>query len=133
MAINLEFQAEDGKVLMIRFNRSNVELHSEFEGDFEFSKNEFDEIKQSIIDGANNIWKNLNPRIADSFSSDYDEWYDKEAGNEANLFLMPKIHTIKIIPPFGRKTTRLYRFNKRTMESFIFDLNELDKVGKADE
>lgn len=130
MAINLESQSENGKVLMIRFNRSNVELHSEFEGEFEFSKDEFDEIKRSIIDGANNIWKNLNPRIADSFSSDYDEWYDKEVGNEANLVLVPKIHTIKIIPPFGRKTTRLYRFNKRTMESFIFDLN---KEGKADD
>lgn len=130
MAINLEFQAENGKVLMIRFNRSNVELYSEFEGKFEFSKDKFDEIKQSIIDGANNIWKNLNPRVADSFSSDYDEWYDKEADNEANLVLIPKIHTIKVIPPFGCKTTRLYRFNKRTMESFIFDLN---KEGKADE
>lgn len=130
MAINLEFQAEDGKVLMIRFNRSNVELYSELEGEFEFSKDKFDEIKQSIIDGANNIWKNLNPRVADSFSSDYDEWYDKEVGNEANLVLVPKIRTIKIFPPFGRKTTRLYRFNKRTMESFIFDLN---KEGKADD
>lgn len=128
MAINLESQSENGKVLMIRFNRSNVELHSEFEGEFEFSKDEFDEIKRSIINGANNIWKNLNPRIADSFSSNYDEWYDKEVGNEANLVLVPKIHTIKIIPPFGRKGTRLYRFNKRTMESFIFDLN---KEGRA--
>lgn len=128
MTINLEFQAEDGKVLMIRFNRSNVELHSESEGgEFEFSKDEFDEIKRSIIDGANNIWKNLNPRIADSFSSDYDEWYDKEADNEANLILIPKACTFKIIPPFGYKGTRLYRFNKRTIESFIFDLNELDK------
>ena len=127
MAINLEFQAEDGKVLTIRFNRSNVELHSEHEGEFEFSKDEFDEIKRSIIDGANNIWKNLNPRIADSFSSDYDEWYDKEAGNEASLVLKPKKNTIEIIPPMWNRSTRLYRFNKRTIESFIFDLNELDK------
>jgi len=124
MAINLESQSENGKVLMIRFNRSNVELHSEFEGEFEFSKDEFDEIKRSIINGANNIWKNLNPRIADSFSSDYDEWYDKEVGNEASLVLIPKAHIINANPPFGRKGTRLYRFNKRTMESFIFDLNK---------
>lgn len=124
MAIDLEFQTKNGKILMIRFNRSNVELHSELEGEFTFSKNEFDEIKRSIIDGANNIWKNLNPRIADSFSSDYDEWYDKESGNEANLVLIPKACTFKITPPFGRKGTRLYRFNKRTMESFIFDLNK---------
>lgn len=130
MAINLEFQSENGKVLMIRFNRSNVELHSELEGDFEFSKNEFDEIKQSIIDGANNIWKNLKPRVADSFSSDYDEWYDKEVDNEASLVIKPKMYTIDVSAPFGRKSTRLYRFNKRKMESFIFDLN---KEGKADE
>lgn len=124
MAIDLEFQSENGKILMIRFNRSNVELHSELEGEFTFSKNEFDEIKQSIIDGANNIWKSLNPRIADSWGSDYDEWYDKEAGNEASLVLKPKTHTIEIIPPLWHKGTRLYRFNKRTMESFIFDLNK---------
>ena len=129
MAINLESQSENGKVLMIRFNRSNVELHSEFEGEFEFSKDEFDEIKRSIINGANNIWKNLNPRIADSFSSDYDEWYDKEVGNEANLVLIPKAHIINVNPPFGRKGTRLYRFNKRTMESFIFDLNKELEAG----
>lgn len=129
MTINLEFQAEDGKVLTICFNRSNVELHSEHEGKFEFSKDEFDEIKRSIIDGANNIWKNLNPKIADSWGSDYDEWYDKEVGNEANLVLIPKACIINVNPPFGRKGTRLYRFNKRTMESFVFDLNELDKEG----
>lgn len=127
MSIKLEFQAENGKVLQVHFNRSNIELHSELEGEFEFLKDEFDEIKQSIIDGANNIWKNLNPRIANSWGSDYDEWYDKEVGNEASLVLIPRTYTIKVNPPFGRKSTRLYRFNKRTMESFIFDLNELDK------
>ena len=92
---------------------------------FEFSRKEFDRFREYLKAESNYTWKNLNPRVADSFESDYDEYYDREYDNEGGLKYIDRegltIH-LGLLPPYG-STNRLYQFNKRRMESFLFDLN----------
>ena len=125
------FEDVNEKVLKVVANRSNIrfvmpddEVPSRTET-FEFSRKEFNRFKEYLETEANRIWKNLNPRVADSFESDYDEYYDREYDNEGSLkFLDREGPTIQLSlwPPYG-STNRLYQFNKRKMESFLFDLN----------
>lgn len=72
-------------------------------------------------------WKNFTPREADSFASDYDDYYDKEFGNNGSLSIFDK--GICIEGPLQKKTKtpfiRLIKFNKRTFGSFVFDLLKL--------
>ena len=125
------FEDVNEKSLKVVTNRSNIQFvmpddeapsNSEI---FEFSRNEFNRFKEYLEADANCICKNLNPRVADSFESDYDEYYDREYNNEGGLkYIDREASTIllSLWPPYG-STNRLYQFNKRRMESFLFDLN----------
>ena len=125
------FEDVNEKSLKVVTNRTNIrfvmpddEVPTSAEI-FEFSRKEFDRFKGYLETEAKRIWKNLNPRVADSFESDYDEYYDREHDNEGSLkFLDREGSTIQLSlwAPYG-STNRLYQFNKRRMESFLFDLN----------
>jgi len=125
------FEDVNEKSLKVVTNRTNIrfvmpddEVPSRTET-FEFNRKEFSRFKEYLETEANRIWKNLNPRVADSFESDYDEYYDREYDNEGSLKFMdregPTIQ-LSLWAPYG-STNRLYQFNKRRMESFLFDLN----------
>lgn len=123
------FEDSNEKILKVVTNKTNIrlvmpddEIPSRKEA-FEFRRSEYDRLVNHLETEANRIWKNLKPRVADSFESDYDEYYDREYDNEGGLRFIdhenPIIHLV-LHPPYG-SINRLYQFNKRRMESFLFD------------
>lgn len=111
-------------------NRGNIEFYSGSDGSFKFEEQEFKVLSKVLNLAAKEIWKEFTPKEADSLSSDYYEWYDKESDCDANLTLLVADTALIVDPAPLRKNNLLYRFNKRRMQSFIYDLN---KEGKADE
>lgn len=57
-------------------------------------------------------------QAADSFGADYWEFYDRNTDNNGYLEIW---NELKFQSP-NDETTLLYQFNKRRMESFIYDI-----------
>lgn len=90
---------------------------------------EFQEFHDRLASVAKSVWPTLSPREANTEASDYYEYYDRELDN--NGYLVLKSDGLRIESPFAGHE-RLYQFNKRKMESFLFDLNkQLSKIEEA--
>lgn len=103
-----------------------LELHREYE----FNQTGFEELLNYLKEIAVQIWKDFKPKEADSMGADYNEYYDREHDNNGSLYI--KCGCIKIYGPHQVVTSdpciRLYQFNKRKLESFIFDYEkEIEK------
>lgn len=82
----------------------------------------FDYFKEFIKEAAEDAWGNLKPKEASSMGANYYEYYDKELDNKGYLSIKGKeIHFER--PQKDHR--RVYKFNKRKMESFLFDLEKL--------
>lgn len=68
------------------------------------------------------VWKDFNPKEANNFSSDYNEYYDKELDNNGYL-AFHKTKCLTFYRPMP-DNNRLYIFNKRRAESFIYDFEK---------
>lgn len=93
---------------------------------YNFKKEEFERFVDYCIQIANDSWKNFEPKVADTFAADYDDYYDSEFDNNGRLSVRPGI--ISIEGPYTQlkekgEVIRLIKFNKRKFESFVFDLN----------
>lgn len=99
---------------------------SEISRKYTFSPQAFKDFADYMEQIAQESWKNFNPRVADSLGADYVEYFDKEFGTEGSLDLSK--NELKVEGPYQPKTNdpiiRLYKFNKRKFESFVFDLRE---------
>lgn len=123
------FTTIDGLKLIIKYRRSAVIFYidkdqagEEHNFLFQFTPKVFKELLEYIELIANKSWKNVVPKEANSFGSDYCEYYDKKFDN--NGYLDIEQNSLYI----GRPTldsNKLYQFNKRKMESFIFDLKSV--------
>ncbi|PAD46690.1 hypothetical protein [Shouchella clausii] len=82
----------------------------------------FDYFREFIKEAAEHAWGNLKPKEASSLGADYYEYYDKELDN--NGYLSIKGKEIHFERP-QKDHRRVYKFNKRKMESFLFDLEKL--------
>lgn len=117
------FKTIDNKELIIKGKSKEITLEYEIVSDkftFEFI---FDEetLKRLLAHIKNlgiNIFKELKPKEADSLASDYCEYYDRKYDNEACLSLYG--NKLRIERP-SLENNILYRFNKRRLESFIYD------------
>ena len=87
------FEDEHGRKLIVRVNRSNIQIHTERKDllDYRFYLDNIDLLK-FLKKQAEKVWKTFAPKEALVFQSPSDE------------------------------TTLLYQFNKRKMESFIYDM-----------
>lgn len=91
---------------------------------FKFSPEVFKQLFTHLQETSNKSWANLNPRDADSFGADYAEYYDKKFDN--NGYLGIKRNILSIDRPV-LESNKLYQFNKRKMESFIYDFENILK------
>ena len=89
---------------------------------FYFTKSVFKEIVDYLENIENEIWKGFNLKVADSVSSDYVEYYDKKYDNNGYLSILEN-YVFSIERPY-KDTSYMYKFNKRRMESFIYDLRK---------
>ncbi len=99
---------------------------SELKRKYIFSEDEFKEFLDYMEQIANEAWKSFVPKEADSFGADYCEYYDREFDNNGSLSVGK--YYLNIEGPYQKKTNnpiiRLYKFNKRKFESFIYDLRK---------
>ncbi|MCC4383731.1 hypothetical protein LMB54_07935 [Limosilactobacillus reuteri] len=114
------FKDEHGRKVIVRVNKSNIQIHTEEKKiiDYRFYLDS-DEILHYLKEQATRIWKSFHPKEADSLSSDYFEFYDR--GTDANGYLEYRNEGLIFESP-SEETTLLYQFNKRRMESFIYDM-----------
>lgn len=114
------FKDEHGRKIVVRTNRSNIQIHTEEKQilDYRFYLDSV-EILHYLKEQATKVWKSFRPKEADSFGADYWEFYDKNTNN--NGYLEVSKEALVFQSP-SDETTLLYQFNKRKMESFIYDM-----------
>lgn len=114
------FEDEHGRKVIVKVNRSNIQIHTEKKEiiDYRFYLDS-DEILHYLKEQAIKIWKSFCPKEADSFGADYSEFYDKTTDNNGYLDYR---NEMLIFESPSEKNTLLYQFNKRRMESFIYDM-----------
>ena len=124
-----EFLDTNGVNLIIKFNKTNIILETDEKnidrGYFvriKFSKDVLNDMKNYLETIANQIWDDFTPKEASSLSSDYEEYYDRKYDNNAYLKLS-KDGSLRIEKP-DKDSLYMYKFNKKRMESFIYDLKE---------
>ncbi|HJF47563.1 MAG TPA: hypothetical protein K8V48_06280 [Limosilactobacillus oris] len=117
------FADEHGRKLIVQVNRSNIQLHSERADilDYRFYLDTTD-LLTYLKEQATKVWKSFRPKEANSFGADYWEFYDKNTDN--NGYLEVSKEALVFHSP-NDETTLLYQFNKRKMESFIYDMESL--------
>lgn len=123
------FISNEGTQLCVVSNRSNIQLFlptgyedGSTRRKLTFERNKFEELLKHIETEANKIWKSLTPQIADSPGADYDEYFDRAFGN--NGYLTLGVGYLMVDGPYGGEN-KLYQFNKRKIESFLYDVNQL--------
>lgn len=114
------FKDEHGRKVIVRVTKSNIQIHTEEKKiiDYRFYLDS-DEILHYLKEQATRIWKSFHTKEADSLSSDYFEFYDRRT--DANGYLEYRNEMLIFESP-SEETTLLYQFNKRRMESFIYDM-----------
>lgn len=114
------FEDKHGRKVIVKVNKSNIQIHSEKKDllDYRFYLDSTDLLK-FLKEQATRIWKSFYPKEADSLGSDYFEFYDR--GTDANGYLEYRNEMLIFESP-SEKTTLLYQFNKRRMESFVYDM-----------
>lgn len=114
------FEDEHGRKLIVRVNRSNIQIHTERKDllDYRFYLDNIDLLK-FLKQQAEKVWKTFAPKEANSFGAYYWEFYDKNTDN--NGYLEVSKEALVFQSP-SDETTLLYQFNKRKMESFIYDM-----------
>lgn len=114
------FKDEHGRQVIVRTNRSNIQIRSKEKQilDYRFYLDS-DEILRYLKEQATKVWKSFSPREADSFGADYWEFYDRKTDNNGYLEVGKGV---LVFESPSKETTLLYQFNKRKMESFIYDM-----------
>lgn len=109
--------------------------HEELNRTFTFDAETFRALADHLETVGASVWSTLDVRDVDSFSSDYGEYYDKPFDNNGYLRLHPGRNSLSIEAPNQPKSKdpviRMYQFNKRRFESFLYDLRN-DLKGRDD-
>ncbi|MEJ3719176.1 hypothetical protein WGM54_14235 [Paenibacillus polymyxa] len=125
------FTCSNGIELIVKHRKSAVifemnqnQINNKYNVTYKFELKDFVELYNYINMIANEAWSNLSPKGADSLGSDYYEYYDKEL--DTNGYLRIRKNTISIDRP-ALNGQKLYQFNKKKMESFIYDFEKFVK------
>ena len=123
------FTSENGLELIIKSRKSAVILemeqsktNEEYHFTFEFNLTGFMELLEYLEVVSNKSWNAFNPRECDSLGADYYEYYDRPLDNNGCLNISNC--KLKIERP-SLESGRLYQFNKKKMESFIYDFKKI--------
>lgn len=94
---------------------------------YEFTSEELIEFVEYLQKVANESWADIILKEANSYGSDYYEYFDKKYDNNGYLVLIK--NGIKITAPYT-STDTLYQFNKAKIQSFIYDLLKVTNGNK---
>jgi len=122
------FISENGLELIIKSKKSAIIFEIEGNKDmkkykfiFEFKPHVFKYLFEYIESEARACWNGLELKEAYSFSSDYNEYYDKEFDNNGYLDIID--NGLEIERPV-LESNRLYKFDKKKMQSFLYDFDK---------
>lgn len=123
------FKSLNGLELIIKNRKSAIifeiypeEINKKYDFLFEFSTQRFYELLEYIEMISAKSWINLKPKEAESLGEDYYEYYDRELDNNGYITIRP--NTLLIERP-SLDSEKLYQFNKKKMESFIYDFRKM--------
>lgn len=123
MSAEKYFKDESGTQVLVRINRTNIEIYGSDCEQPSFSIGKSKDILNFIYKGALSVWKSFKPREAFSEGSDYSEFYDRKTDN--NGYLSVNNQAINFYRGYLQGETNLwYRFNKAKCQSFIYDILE---------
>jgi len=118
--------------LVVRHRKSAVilELKNENPVDYRFvihfnTQEDFIKFRDYMKEVATKVWPTHTPKLATSDGADYWEYYDRELDNNGYLSLYKD--KLCIERP-SLESPRLYRFNKVRMESFLYDLENIERL-----
>lgn len=122
-----EFESMSGEILRVVTNRSNIQFvlpNDEVVGEnneraYLFDEKAFRGFVKYLEREGKFIWKNFMPKEATSFSSDYDEYYDKQYDN--NGYLSIDGNKAITVTACWNAENRLYQFSKAKLQSFVYD------------
>lgn len=80
-----------------------------------------DEYLKAVKEAADNAWPNIKPKVADSWGADYEEMYDTKRDVNYEFAGLRRVVRICGYPEDDQAN---YDFNKRRMQSYLFDLME---------
>ena len=116
--VNLIIESNKNNII---FKRDSKNVKRDYYLNVYFDKEVFEELIKYTESISNKIWNDFTPKEADSISSDYAEYYDRKYDNTGCLSIGENFFRIErpcIECPY------MYKFNKRRMESFMYDLNK---------
>ncbi|QWH09515.1 hypothetical protein [Bacillus mycoides] len=126
------FTSTNGLELIIKSRKSAVifeieqmntqQLKAQYNFEFKFYPEVFSELLQYIENVSNKSWVGLSPKDVDGLGSDYYEYYDRKLDNNGYLTIVK--NGLSIERP-SLESGRLYQFNKKKMESFIYDFKKI--------
>jgi hypothetical protein len=127
------FISENGLNLIIKSKKSAIIFEVEGNKDekkykfiFEFKPHVFKYLFEYIESEARMCWSGLELKEAYSFSSDYNEYYDKELDSEGYMYI--RDNSLEIERP-ALESVRLYKFDKKKIQSFLYDFHKkLNKI-----
>lgn len=122
------FNDKNGLSLKVRKRAKAIEFFlasindTDLHFNFFFTEEVFHDLISYIMSMANKTWDALTPREAMSCASDYDEYYDRKLDNNGYFSFSEKNYSIHITRP-TISNLKMYQFNRRKMESLMFDIN----------
>lgn len=108
--------------VIFEMEQTQAKEKEKYKFSLEFTSEAFDELLRHIETISNMSWVNLNPQKADSLGADYYEYYDRELDNNGYLSIRKNLLLIER-PTLD--SNKLYQFNKKKIESFIYDYRKL--------
>lgn len=124
------FETLDNRLLVVKNKKAVVyfELGNVLQGydfSFKFDAKVFKELIDYLEECSAESWSEIKLRDATSEASDYYEYYDKEFDNNGYLGISTMFDNCLTFERPVLESLRLYKFNKRKMETFLYDLKKL--------
>ena len=127
------FETIDNRILIVKNKKSAVLFELEHESQmsmykfrFTFDSKTFKELVSYLETSSIETWGKMNLRDATSDASDYFEYYDKEFDNNGYLRISRATDNCLAFERPILESLHLYKFNKRKMETFLYDLKKLE-------
>lgn len=108
------------------FSKGDYVASEELHRKYFFSKETFKELLGYLEIIAQEVWRDFEPKEADSIRADYDEYYDREFDNNGYLKITGEYLSVEAPNQLKENGSciRLYKFSKRKFESFIYDFRK---------
>lgn len=122
--------------LIVKTKPTHIELHAKSKNisEISFDLKKYNTFPNNFLlylqEQAHLVWKKFEPKEATSDASDWYSFYDSRSDSEGEAYYRDGILTL-FSPTNDEETTLLYHFNKRRMESFMFDMNNVFGEYKA--